>query len=199
VNVNASVGAPTGLTQFSAENGENMFVGSQDGTHQLFIQGHVPSVSVPESFCLTNACLQAPAAKCEEGQISVDGKCQAQDKPKEDEKPSCFTEFLKNWGKGLAPWPIEDNPGPGESGRLIAEGVAGFLDWRAVSHATERALTVPFRSSIIRTLVKGSAAAEELAAFPIFTMGAGLWAYREDFIHRREGECKPFSWEGSLP
>ncbi|HUO29999.1 MAG TPA: RHS repeat-associated core domain-containing protein [Bryobacteraceae bacterium] len=114
----------------------------------------------------------------------------------ESSKPSCFVNFLINWGEKMNPFPTE--PNPWDLSRTAAENTAFYFKARAWQHAGSRALRYPAKSSIFRGLSKAGEAAEELAG-PIYVLGTGIASYVEDLEARHEGTCRPFAWENQLP
>lgn len=107
--------------------------------------------------------------------------------------PSCFGNFTRNWGDLMNPLPSDFDPA--ELGRKGLEGASIYFQAKAWQHAASRALSYPNKSSIFRPLLKYGKFAEEAASLPVYTVGAGIWAYKDDLIERHEGTCRPFSWE----
>jgi hypothetical protein len=97
-----------------------------------------------------------------------------------------------NWGKELIPFPTDLTPL--EIGRTAAEGAAAYFPAKAWQHAATRVLRYPKKSSIFRGLVKYGEVAE-MATGPGYILATGIGAYIEDLQERREGACRPFSWE----
>lgn len=109
------------------------------------------------------------------------------------DQPSCFGEFLHNWGVGLSPFPSDD---PFEE--LTKNGLEGGAQAASkalynggLAHAAGRGLTYPFKSSIFPNLINGSKALEEVG-LPIAIMYSGIRSYIEDLKERSEGTCHPF-------
>lgn len=126
------------------------------------------------------------------GKMPQDAPTEHSAQPAEASKPSCFGNFLMNWGKELIPFPTDLTPL--EIGRTAAEGAAAYFPAKAWQHAATRVLRYPKKSSIFRGLVKYGEVAE-MATGPGYILATGIGAYIEDLQERREGACRPFSWE----
>ena len=74
------------------------------------------------------------------GKMPQDGPTEHSAQPAEASKPSCFGNFLMNWGKELIPFPTDLTPL--EIGRTAAEGAAAYFPAKAWQHAATRVLTV---------------------------------------------------------